>query len=261
MSYLIDTHCHLNMEQFHDDMEIVIQRANEANVKYLHTICTKLEELDAILEIAEKYKNIYASCGVHPHHARRDSIPSVETLIKLSKHDKIISFGETGLDYYYPDQDVNAQKQSFINHIIASQSEQLPVIVHTRDAENDTLDIIVSEMKDKTFPGVIHCFTASYNFAKKAIDNGFYISIAGIVTFKNASILQYAVSKLPLDRLLIETDSPYLAPIPHRGKRNEPAFVKHTAEFLAGMLGKSFQEIQDVTTNNAKMLFAKAKFD
>ncbi len=261
MAYLIDTHCHLNMEQFKDDVELVIQRAKDANVKYLHTICTKLEELGEILKIAEKHENIYASCGVHPHNVSAGTIPTADSLSALAKHPKIISFGETGLDYYYPDQDISAQKQSFVNHITASQSEQLPVIVHTRDAENDTIDIIASEMKNKSFPGVIHCFTASYDFAKKAIDNGLYISIAGIVTFKNANILQDTIIKLPLDRLLIETDSPYLAPIPHRGKRNEPAFVEHTAEFLARLFSKSLQEIQEVTTQNTKELFSKANFD
>ena len=257
---MIDTHCHLSMDQFKDDVAEVINRAAQENVKYLHTICTKLTELADILKIADSYENIYASCGVHPNNVNSETIPSAETLIELSKHRKIISFGETGLDYYHQNQNIKAQKESFINHIEASKNEKLPVIVHTREAEDDTIDILISEMKEREFSGVIHCFTASYDFAKKSIDNGLYISVAGIVTFKNALSLQEIIAKLPLDKILIETDSPYLAPVPHRGKRNEPAFVKYTAEFLACIFKKTRQEIEEITTNNAKKLFTKAAF-
>ena len=248
------------MQPFADDIDQVVLNAKGAGVKYLHSICTRLEELDGILELTQRHDNIYSSVGVHPDNAKKDTIPSVEELIKLSKHPKIISFGETGLDYYHEGQEPPAQKTSFVNHINAASSEKLPVIAHTREAENDTIEILTSEMKNAEFSGIIHCFTASYEFAKKAIDIGLYISIAGIVTFKNAKDLQETVAKLPLDRLLIETDAPYLAPMPHRGKRNEPAYVKHTAEYLATLFGKSFEEVQEITTQNAKDVFAKADF-
>ncbi len=260
MTFLIDTHCHLNMQPFSDDLDAVIQNATNTGVKYLHTICTTINELPEILSIAEKNKNIYCSVGIHPCNVVVDNILPSNKLSELSKHPKIISFGETGLDYYHDTREVKAQKESFINHIIASSQEKLPIIVHTRDAEDDTIEILTTEMRNSPYTGVIHCFTASELFARKALDLGLYISVAGIITFKNAIALQEIISKLPLDRLLIETDAPYLAPTPHRGKRNEPAFIKHTAEFLASLHNKSVSEIMNVTTTNAKKIFTKASF-
>lgn len=257
---IIDTHCHLNMKEFANDLDEVISNAKKNNVEFLHTICTKLDEFDQIIEICEKYENIYGSVGVHPHHAKNLNIPSADEIINLSSHRKIISIGETGLDYYYPDQDINAQKKSFENHINASQETNLPVILHTRDAEEDTIGILTSEFKNQEFKGVIHCFTSSYELAKKTMDLGLYISISGIVTFKNATDLQDIVKKIPLDRILVETDAPYLAPTPMRGKRNEPAFTKYTLDFLSSLMNAPYEDIKNITTKNAKNLFSKARF-
>lgn len=259
-NFIIDTHCHLNMEPFKNDLDSVIRNASDNNVKYMQTICTKLEEAQEVREIAEKYDNIYCSAGLHPCNVTNDNVPTPEKLLELTSYDKVISYGETGLDYFHDETFKNSQKISFISHMNASSINKLPIIVHTRDAENDTADLLKSEMNNAEFTGVIHCFTASYEFAKKALDLGLYISIAGIVTFKNAKELQETVAKLPLDRLLVETDAPYLAPMPHRGKRNEPGFTMHTAKYLAGLLRKPYEEICEVTTKNAQHLFSKAKF-
>lgn len=259
-NFLIDTHCHLNLGYSPEEIPNLIENAKKLNVKYLHTICTGLNEFPEILAIVEKYNNIYCSVGLHPDNAKGDNIASVEDLIEASKHPKVISFGETGLDYYHEGFEKKAQKKSFLNHIYASQAEALPVIVHNRDSDNDVIDILQSEMKNKEFTGIIHCFTASYEFAKKAIDMGLYISIAGIVTFKNAKELQETVKKLPLDKLLVETDSPYLAPTPYRGKRNEPAYTYYTAEYMAELFSMGLEEFSSITTSNAEKIFKKAKF-
>lgn len=253
---LVDSHCHLNMLK--DDLSEILQRAKDNGVGYMQTICTTIEELPDILNIAEKYENIFASCGVHPNEVTE--IIAYETIIHYCQHPKIIGIGETGLDYYYQNTVKAKQINSLVEHLKASAYSQLPTIIHSRDAEDDTCDILRSEMKNSPFPGLIHCFTASKDFAKKMLDLGLYISIAGIVTFKNAQELQEIVRYIPLDRLLIETDSPYLAPHPMRGKSNEPAFVKYVAEKIAELKGISFQEVANITTNNFISLFTKAKF-
>lgn len=260
-NFLIDTHCHLNMEQFAQDRQDVINRSFKNGVKYIQTICTMLSEFDDILEIANNNENIYCSVGVHPCNVKQENIPKQDELFNLAKKNKkVISFGETGLDYYHSDKHIQAQQESFRTHLRSSSQALLPVVVHTRDAEEDTINILNSEFKNSEFTGVIHCFTASYEFAKRALDLGFFISFAGIVTFKNARNLQETASKIPLDRILVETDAPFLAPSPHRGKRNEPAYTYHTAEYLAQMHNKSLDEIAHITTDNARRLFTRAKF-
>lgn len=252
---LVDSHCHLNMLQ---DYEDAIKKAKDSGVKHMQTICTQLSEIDDLLKIAEK-DGIFASCGVHPCNIKQDlDIPSVDTLIKLSKHKKIIGFGETGLDYYHPDYHKSAQTKSFMNHIEASSKEGLPLIVHTRDADNDMGNILRSEYDNSKFLGLIHCFTSDVNFAKKVLDIDFYISISGIVTFKNATSIAEVVKYTPLDRLLIETDSPYLAPVPMRGKQNEPSFVRFVTEKIAELKNISVEEVAEKTTNNFFRLFSKA---
>lgn len=258
-NFLIDTHCHLNLGISAENIPAIIERAERNGVKYLQTICTKIDEFGIILQLAEQYHNIFASVGVHPDNCKSD-IVAVDELIALSKHPKVISFGETGLDYYHPYFDKEKQKLSFENHISAAQEEALPVIVHTRDAGDDTIEILSSRMKESSFTGVIHCFTETYEFAKQALDLGLYISITAIVTFKNAVKLQDAVAKLPLDRILLETDAPYLAPTPYRGKVNEPAYMVHTAEFLANLFAVTKEKIAETTTDNARKLFTKANF-
>ncbi|XVN43562.1 MAG: TatD family hydrolase [Candidatus Rickettsia vulgarisii] len=253
---LIDSHCHLNMLE---DLDNLVKRAKDNNVLYMQTICTNLEDLPNILNIAEKYDNIFASCGIHPNEIK-EIIPH-DLIINHCKHPKIINIGETGLDYYYQTTDKAKQIQSLEQHILASQQTKLPIIIHTRDAEQDTLDVLSSEMKNCHFPGLIHCFTASKDFARKMLDLGMYISIAGIVTFKNATDLQDIVRYIPLDRLLIETDSPYLAPIPMRGKQNEPAFVKYVAEKIADLKETTIESVANTTSNNFINLFSKTKLN
>lgn len=252
---LVDSHCHLNMLPDSGD---AIKKARDAGVQYIQTICTKLSEIDELLKIVEE-DGIFASCGVHPCHIKQDlDTPSVDTLVQLSQHKKIIGFGETGLDYYYPEHNKSAQIKSFINHIEASSKEGLPVIVHTRDADSDMSNILRSEYENSKFSGLIHCFTSDINFAKKVLDIDFYISISGIVTFKNAASIVEVVKYVPLDRLLIETDAPYLAPVPMRGKQNEPAFVRFVAEKIAELKNISVEKVVGQTTDNFFRLFTKA---
>lgn len=256
---IVDSHCHLDMLQSYDDIDNIVRRADESGVKYLQTICTKLEKFPEILSIAKKYNNIFASVGVHPSEV--ENVVESAEIIKLSKEEKVIGIGETGLDYYY-NKEIDHQKMqrsSFEQHIIASMETGLPVIIHTRDAEDDTYSILKNNMKDKEFSGLIHCFTASMEFAKKVLDLGMYISISGIVTFKNASSLQEIVKYIPLDKILIETDSPYLAPVPKRGKTNEPSYTRYVAEFVAELKKVPVEEVASKTTDNFFTLFTKAR--
>lgn len=255
---LVDSHCHLDMFVGHDSHDNIIKRAFESNVHYMQTICTKLEDFPKILAIAENYKNVFASVGIHPSEVRE--VISASELISLAKNNRVIGLGETGLDYYY-NKDITQhklQKQSFEEHIKASCENKLPIIVHTREAEDDTYDIIASYKKTYNFPGLIHCFTASERFARKILDIGFYISVAGIVTFKNADELRDIIKFTPLDRLLVETDSPYLAPVPKRGKINEPSYVKYVTEAIADLKGITFEKCAKQTTDNFFTLFNKA---
>ncbi len=250
----IDSHCHLNMLQ-HEELDIFIKRAIENNVDYLQTICTKLSDIPFILEIIDKYPNIFGSVGIHPDEI--SDLIKYTDLKSFSEHPKIIGLGETGLDYYRAQPDKKNQKESFVTHINVAQETKLPLIVHTRDAEEDTIDVIISEMRNENFTGLIHCFTASKNLAVKMLDIGFYISFSGIISFKNATELQEIVRFVPLERILIETDSPYLAPVPMRGKQNEPSFVKYVAEQVAYLKGLSLEQVALSTTNNFRTLFPK----
>lgn len=256
---IVDSHCHLDMLAEHDSIDSIVARAKEAGVEYMQTICTRLEDFDNILNIAKKYPNVFVSVGVHPSEVKGEV--DANELMKLSKDSKVIGFGETGLDYYYNKEADHHQMQrdAFDQHIIASQENHLPIIVHTRDAEADTLAIIAAAKKHKDFPGLIHCFTASREFATKALDLGMYISIAGIITFKNADALRDALRYVPTDRLLVETDSPYLAPMPKRGKTNEPAFTRYVLEFIAEQKNISVADLAKQTTDNFFRLFAKAQ--
>lgn len=255
---LIDSHCHLNMKEFADDLPEVISRAKKSGVSIMQTICTRKSDFAHILEIAEQYPEIYASFGIHPHEVETEGVLSVEEIISHANHPKVIGVGETGLDYYYEHSKRDVQRESFINHIKASSITKLPVIVHSRSADDDTMNILSSEMESNPFPGLIHCFSSTKELAEKSLDLGLYISIAGIITFKNAEDLRNTMKYVPMDRILIETDSPYLAPIPMRGKRNEPSFVRNVALCLADVKGVSFEKVAEVTTENFKQLFWKA---
>lgn len=256
---LVDSHCHLNYKGLIEDQSAVINRARQSGVTAMLNISTREREWDDIVATAESEDDIWASIGIHPHEA--DAHPDID-LAKLTDradHDRVIAIGETGLDYFYDHSDRDRQKQSFRVHIAAARETGLPIIVHTRDAEEDTAQIMAEEMEQGAYTGVIHCFTASEGFAHKALDLGLYISISGIVTFKNAKDLQETASKLPEERLLVETDAPFLAPVPHRGKTGEPAFVADTARFLANLRDDDFSALCDRTSQNFYRLFSKAQ--
>jgi TatD DNase family protein len=255
----IDSHCHLNYKGLIEDQAAVLDRAAQAGVSAMLNISTREAEWDAIIATADSAPNIWATVGIHPHEA--DGHPDVDTakLIAKAAHPKVIGIGETGLDYFYDKSDREQQRTSFRTHIAAARKTGLPLIVHMRDAESDAAKMLRDEMGEGTYSGVIHCFTASQNFADIALSLGLYISISGIVTFKNAKDLQEVAAVIPEDRLLIETDAPFLAPVPHRGKTGEPAFVADTARFLAGLRGVSVDELAAQTSANFHALFTKAK--
>ncbi len=255
---IVDSHCHLNFPDFKDDLEEVVARARAEGVGVMQTICTKMHEFPDIYAIAERFDDVYCSVGVHPHEAGVGSITSVETLVAAAKKPKTIGLGETGLDFYYEHSPRKEQEESFRNHIAASKETGLPIIVHTRDADEDTLRILADEMKEKSFPGLIHCFSSSQALGEACVEMGLYISLSGILTFKKAEELRAAAKALPMDRLLVETDSPYLAPMPYRGKRNEPAYTRHTSKLLAELKGISEEECAAATTDNFFRLFTKA---
>lgn len=254
---LIDSHCHLNYKGLVEDQQAVLDRARGAGVDLMLNIATRESEWDDVLATAERESDVWATVGIHPHEA--DEHPHIDTarLVGRAAHPRVVGIGETGLDYYYDHSDRERQQRSFRAHIAAARETGLPLIVHTRDAEDDTITILAEEMGKGAYPGLIHCFTASGDFADKAIALGFYISISGIVTFKNARELQETAARLPRERLLIETDSPFLAPIPHRGKPCEPAYVADTAAFLARLRGESVAELGAYTTANFRTLFTK----
>lgn len=253
---LVDSHCHLNMKGLVEDLDGVILRAKNAGVSQLQTICTKLSDFPEIKSIAEKYENIYCSVGVHPHETEdAEGLITKELVDLANSYEKVIGIGETGLDYFYEHSNREVQKKCFKRHIEAAQETQKPIIVHSRSADDDTISILKSGMNDKLYPGLIHCFSTTKELAEKSLDMGLYISIAGIVTFKKAEELQEIVKYLPLDRMLIETDSPYLAPIPHRGKVNEPSFVVHVAEKIAELKNISMDIVAKTTTKNFRELF------
>ena len=256
---LIDSHCHLNYKGLVEDQAAVLERARARGVTGMLSISTRESEWADVIGIAEREPDVWASVGIHPHEA--DEHPHVDAakLIAAAQHPKVIGIGETGLDYYYDHSDRAQQQTSFRAHIAASRETGLPLIVHTRDAEEDTAAIIADEMGKGAFPALIHCFTASAGFAERMLELGLYISIAGIVTFKNARELQETVTNLPGDRMLIETDAPFLAPVPHRGKTGEPAFVADTAHFIAGLRDENPQALMERTAANFFTLFVKAR--
>ena len=254
---LIDSHCHLNYKGLIEDQKNVLERSRAAGVDLMLNIATRESEWDAVLGTAVRDPDVWATVGIHPHEA--DEHPHVDTakLVARASHPRVVGIGETGLDYYYDHSDRERQQHSFRAHIAACRETGLPLIVHTRDAEDDTIRIMRDEMEQGPYSGVIHCFTASGAFADAAMALGFYISISGIVTFKSARDLQETAARLPLDRLLVETDSPFLAPVPHRGKPCEPAYVADTARFLAALRGESVEQLAAATSANFRTLFSK----
>ena len=254
----VDSHCHLNYKGLVEEQGAVLERARAARVSTMLNISTRASEWDEVIGLAEREPDVFASVGIHPHEADVHPDIETETLVERAQHPRVVGIGESGLDYYYDHSDRGRQRDSFRAHIAAARETRLPIIVHTRDAEEDTAAILADEMGKGRFTGVIHCFTASSDFGHKALDLGLYISMSGIVTFKNARDLQAAAREIPLERLLIETDAPFLAPVPHRGKPCEPAFVADTAKFLAQLRDEPLEELAERTSDNFRTLFSKA---
>lgn len=255
---LVDSHCHLNFPDYATDIDSVISRSREAGVSVMQTICTEMNEFDEVRAIAEHYAGVYCSVGVHPNEVANDKIVSLQYLIDSTSYPEVIGIGETGLDYHYESSPRALQHESFLIHIACARETGLPLIVHTRDADEDTVRILREEMKKGPFSGVIHCFSSSKYLADETIELGFYISISGIATFKKADALRAIIRELPLERLLVETDAPYLAPDPFRGKRNEPSFTRYTNRLVAELKNISEGECAAATSENFFRLFSKA---
>ncbi|MBQ4874964.1 MAG: TatD family hydrolase [Rickettsiaceae bacterium H1] len=251
---LIDSHCHLN-HFLKQEIPLILGRAQSKKISLVQTICTKISEFEEILNIVESYENVFASVGIHPNNTNETT--TVEELVNLSEHPKVISIGETGLDYYYENSPREIQQKSFIIHIEAARMTDLPLVIHSRDADEDMIKILSEEYAKGKFTAVMHSFASSEKLSDFALSLGFYLSFSGIVTFKNASDIQKIASKTPKNRILIETDSPYLAPVPQRGKKNEPAFVTHVAEKLNKL--KNCDDILNITHSNFFNLFTKCK--
>ncbi|MET3590298.1 TatD DNase family protein [Bartonella silvatica] len=256
---LIDTHCHLDFEDFSQDLSGVIQRALDADVGRMITISTHVHKLKKLLAIAQAYDQVFCSVGTHPNHAHEEQNITADKLIELSEHPKVIAFGEVGLDYHYDYSSPEEQKKVFQEHIIASRETQLPLIIHSRNADSDMEKILRKQIKEGHFPFILHCYSSGMQLARTGIELGGYISFSGILTFKNALEIREIAKIVPHERLLVETDAPFLAPVPHRGKTNEPSFVHYTAAVLAETTGLTIEEIAQITTRNAFYLFSKMK--
>lgn len=256
---LVDSHCHLDFDVFNGDRADTVRRAKDAYVGTMLTICTHVTRFEKILSIAQSDPDIWCSVGIHPHQAEEEPRISVEDLVSRASDPNVIGIGETGLDYYYDNSAHEIQQESFRTHIAAARETDLPLIVHTRDADEDMAEILEAEMKEGAYTGVLHCFSSGLDLAKRALDIGFYISLSGIVTFKNAQSLRDIVKEFPLDRILVETDAPFLAPIPNRGQRNEPSFVVHTAARVAELKNIEIEALSAASTDNFFQLFKKAQ--
>jgi TatD DNase family protein len=254
----VDSHCHLDFKDFDADRAEVLARARAAKVAMMVTISTKITEAAQIIALAEAHDELACTIGIHPHEAGSQPETSAAQLVELSRHPKVIGIGETGLDYYYEHSPRAAQQRNFRAHIEAARLSGLPLVVHARDADEDTADIMEDEMGKGAYPALIHCFTAGPELAERALAMGCYISISGIATFNSAKQLRQTIETIPLERLLIETDAPFLAPVPHRGKRNEPSFVADTAAALAELKGVSVAQLAQATSDNFFALFTKA---
>ena len=255
---LIDSHCHLEYKGLVEDQAGVLSRARDAGVGGFLNISTRQREWDQVISTAMREPDIWASVGIHPHEADDHADLGEAVLLAATEHPRVIAIGETGLDYYYDHSDRSTQRALFRTHIAVARQTGLPLIIHTRDAEEDTAAIIADEMAQGAFPALIHCFTASADFGRKMLELGLTISISGIVTFKNAKDLQEVAASLPEDRILVETDAPFLAPVPHRGRPCEPAFVADTARFVAQLRGVVPEALAEQTTRNFAALFKKA---
>ena len=254
---ITDSHCHLDFNDFQDDLDEIINRALEAGVTKMITICTKLSEEALVRAIAEKYPSVFYAAGTHPMNAATNPLVTVSQLLELTNHSKFVGIGETGLDYHYTSETADIQKESLLNHIEAALLSNLPFIIHSRVADHDISEILSSEHKNVPFECVMHCFSSGVELAKTALDLGFYLSMSGIITFPKSTELRKLFSSVPIDRVLVETDSPYLAPPPFRGKRNEPSYSVHTAKVGAEIFGLDYSEFSYQTQSNFNRLFSK----
>ena len=255
---LIDSHCHLVYDGLAERQSEVLDAARARGVSGFLNISTRQSEWDAVIAVADHHPDVWASIGVHPHEADAHPDLGAAMLVEAARHPRVIAIGECGLDYHYDKSDRGAQRECFAAHIVAARGTGLPLVIHTRDAEQDTADMLARAAGEGGVRGVLHCFTGSAELARTALGLGFYISLSGIVTFRNAADLQQVAKAVPDERLLVETDAPFLAPVPNRGKVCEPAFVADTATFLAGLRGQEFDELARITTANFFTLFGKA---
>lgn len=254
---LIDSHCHLDFPDFADQLEDVVARARERGVQRIITICTRVEKFGQVLAVAEKFDDVFCSVGTHPHNSDEELHITTDRLVELSAHPKVVAIGEAGLDYHYDKSDRGAQKQSFIAHIAAARITGLPLVIHARAADADMIEILKKETAIGPFPAVLHCFSSGAGLAKIGVELGLYVSFSGIATFKNAQDIRDIARDVPYDRILVETDAPYLAPVPHRGRTNEPSYVADTAASLAETLDLDVSELIEQTGANAFQLFKK----
>ena len=257
MSVLVDSHCHLDFPDFAADLDAIMERAAAVDIARVVSISTRVRRFDKLLAIVEQFANVYCSIGTHPHYAHEELDVTVEELVERSRHPKVVAIGEAGLDYHYDYSPRDAQEIGFRRHIAAARATGLPLVVHAREADADIGRILEEESGKGAFPAVLHCFTASRELALRAVDLGFYIGFTGILTFKKSEELRAIAAELPADRILVETDAPYLAPGKFRGKRNEPSYVTETARTLAATRGVTFDEIARQTTENFFRLFRK----
>jgi len=254
---LIDSHCHLDFPDFASELDAVVARARAAGIGRIVTISTRVKKHAQVLAIAEKFPDVFCSVGTHPHNAQEEPDVDAKTLIALAKHAKIVAIGEAGLDYHYDNSPRDAQMKSLRQHIAAARETGLPLVIHSRDCDADMAQILTQESGKGAFPAVLHCFTGGRDLAMRAIALGFYVSFTGILTFKRSNDLRAIAAELPAERIMVETDAPYLAPLPYRGKRNEPAYVVETAKILAQTRGVAPEEIARQTTENFFRLFSK----
>jgi len=254
---LVDSHCHLDFPDFAEERAAIVARAKAAGIGRMVTISTRVKRFPQVLEIAETFDEVYCSVGTHPHNAGEELDVTAEELVRLSAHPKVVAIGEAGLDYYYDKAPRDAQAQGFRTHIAAARETGLPLVIHSRDADDDMAAILEDETGKGAFPFILHCFSSGRRLAEVGVKLGGYVSFSGILTFKNSADLRAIAADVPHDRLLVETDAPYLAPVPFRGKRNEPAYVAHTAKVLAETIGVSEAEIATLTTANFSRLFGK----